>query len=98
MASMDPMASIEAASTASMEAASMASMVQALRACRAQVAALQQRVDDLEVENRDLRAICVAHGIWHEETLAANRHRRYFARLRREHPAEGAVRYSFRYK
>ena len=36
------------------------------------------RVKELGVENEDLRKICIANGINPEETLAANRHRRYF--------------------
>ena len=55
-----------------------------LQVLREQVAALESHVQDLRLENDDLRAICQALGVRYEERLAARRHRRYFARLRGE--------------
>ena len=62
-----------------------------LQKLRDEVSALQLRLGELVVENRDLRDICDESGIQYEERLAARRHNRYFARLCAEHPIETTV-------
>ena len=59
-----------------------------VQAMRNEIARLKQRVEELDLENDDLRAICGRNGICVEEPLSARRHRRYFARLWSEHPVE----------
>ena len=53
---------------------------------RDEVSKLELRVKELSEENRDLRDICDAKGILYEDTLAARRHKRYFAQLCAKHP------------
>ena len=62
-----------------------------LRSLRHEVSELRSRLDQMGVENADLREICAANGICCEEQLAAYRHRRYFARLCDEHPIGGTL-------
>ena len=56
-----------------------------------EVSELMLRVEELSVENQDLREICDENGIEYEEWLAARRHSRRFARMRAEHPIGGVA-------
>ena len=64
----------------------MNSMDKSMQALQNQVSELQRRVQELDLENADLRHICTANGIQYEESLRAQRHRRYVANLYSEHP------------
>ena len=66
--------------------AAMNSEDQIVQTLQKEVAELKGRVLALQNENEDLRNICIANGVRCDETLDALRHRRYFARMRSEHP------------
>ena len=59
---------------------------QAVRVREREISELKILVKELGEENRDLRVLLDKHGIKYEETISIKRHRRYFARLRDEHP------------
>ena len=64
----------------------MTTAEQRLQSLRQDMAELKLRVKKLEDENHDLRYICTKNGIEYEEALAAQLHRRHFARRCSEHP------------
>ena len=64
----------------------MTSADQIEEALRKEISELKFRVQELDYENTDLRNIFTKKGIQYKDLLAAERHRRYFARLCGEYP------------